>query len=320
MSDCEVAQIRWQSLTNRGVVLAVALKIICYGTLLAAQAAPQQLDPRASALLKAFKDYESALRQLDEEALKKQSKPDIWEEQKKLVGDRLLKDVVDPEAPWAPYLAEPFTNGLSSTDRARELDAQERGDCPTVLLLARQGFFNLYPFLKPAIEQNFSVQLMFQTIVARHSAQRLRRCEAYGRLNRAMTEFARHGKEPELLDNLFPYARPERRQDHDPAQLEWCQGVLELYELAITRDFVPAQRDLLKFLAEPARLSLPPSTEYYLLERTGHRGLKVADAEARYVRIRATLRTKAQKRIEQAARTGDAALARLPYWDCHRFR
>ena len=133
MPNCQVAHSYMQSLVRRGAVLAMALSFICYGMTPTAQAAPKQLDPRASAFLEAFKAYEAA------------------QERPRRRGRRSMSDEIDPESPLAPYFAQPFTDGLNPDDRARALDAQKRGDCRRAVFFLEHGFFNLYPFLRPSL-------------------------------------------------------------------------------------------------------------------------------------------------------------------------
>ena len=223
---------------------------------------------------------------------------------------------VNPEEAWAPYVSEPFTKGLNPADRARLLEAEERGDCGAVYALLKQGFYNLYPFLKPVIERSIRIQSMLVGRMGRPNRSSLNRCIAYKRLNHARFKLERRWRIPDVVDARHLQYDKRRRPPDDPSQRLWCNGIERLYDLAVSDDVVTAQRDLLKFLAQPNRLILLPAIEFYLLERARHRDLKVVGAQARYLKLRTTLPKKVQHRIAAAAETGDIAMAQLPIWSC----
>ena len=298
MLDRQVSGNRWRAGPRLWAALVLPIALICWGQETAAQTTGSVEDPRATAFLESLKALEETSKQ---SSLRIRYLSDVW---------------LSSKSPWAPYLAKPFTAGLSEADRVRELAAQERGDCRTVLRLQKRGFLSLYPFLRLALERNGLAKTTFIMTVAPRHEPGLARCTAYRRLNYARAELARRWKAPYTVDSTQLIGPSVLYEFDDPAQAQWCQGVRTLYDLAISRDFKAAQRDLLALMAEPTRLILQLTAEYYVLERARRRGLVVRDAAERYAHIRQILRPAVQKRIERAAKVGDAEMAKLPRWRC----
>ena len=284
------------------VALAASVILIGYAVAGAARSTSAQVELRAGVFLQAFETYYAA-----------------WKA--KELGDVDNLDAwIAPESPWAPYLAKPFSDGLNESNKLRDLNAQERGDCKEFLALQRNGVLNLYPFLQPAFERNVWVGRIFSAYVVAGRHPGSTRCKANELLNRAGADFARRGKPPDIVDTTALTKAPAGRRYSDKAEADWCLGMSLLYQAAIDKDFAPAQRDVLKLIADPVRLILLPLAEYYLLERARHRLLAIEDAKARYARLQSNLEPKVRERVERAARIGDAASAELPYWGCPRLR
>lgn len=84
---------------------------------------------------------------------------------------------IDSASPWAPFLKQQFSKGLSNEqlDESLTLERQER--CNAVLTLALKGFNKLYPNLALIFLQSRIIDVFEDEIVPRFS-HRYRRCVA----------------------------------------------------------------------------------------------------------------------------------------------
>jgi len=182
--------------------------------------------------------------------------------------------------PWKPYLGRSFFEGLSVPDQKLYLSLQESGDCFSVIQLDLLGFSRLYPFLTPAFERkdirtNFEGNMAFQHSVG------VRRCFAFRSVREASSAKNNINVQKAItlpLKNDRLYSGPFSRSSVRPASNLDLPGrkkenaFMNIYYLAICRNYMPAIRDLEEF-SKKEQIILTPIDKTYLSMRSSELGM-----------------------------------------------
>ncbi len=190
---------------------------------------------------------------------------------------------VNPEfqLPWKPYMNRPFYEGLSLKDKNLYLSLQESGDCLSVVQLDLIGFLTLYPFLTRAFERK-DIRASFEDSIARQFSDGTRRCWALWSGRRASPSNDNVDKPkaitlPLKKDRLSsgPFSRSNVRivSDLNFPKRKKENAFMEIYYLAICRDYMPAIRDLEEYLKKK-EIILTPIDRTYLSIRSAELGMK----------------------------------------------
>jgi len=184
------------------------------------------------------------------------------------------------ENPWKPYLKRPFYEGLSLQDQKLYLSLQDSGDCLSVIQLDLIGFSRLYPFLNPAFERK-DIRTDFEGAVAHRYSQGARRCDALWSVREASSAKNKINVQKAItlpLKNDRLYSGPFSRSSVQPVSDLDLPGrkkenaFMNIYYLAICRDYIPAIRDLEEY-SKKKRIILTPIDKTYLSIRSAELGM-----------------------------------------------
>lgn len=256
-------------------------------------------------------------------------------------GARLsVADRIGFGGPWSLYHRRPFENGLSGLDLDRHLAAQTRRDCSTVAALERRGFLALYPFLSEAFARSDVVRSFEADVLPwSDAALGFRRCRALAALDRALDASRRDGFTPNPVDVRPFMASPKpilydsirimkdlrrkgirsREFELPPANkhdLEICGALQALSSLAVNQSYVPALKDILKFLLERRLLIYSRNAEYYLLELARRLGVRERSFEDRWSSLRLELGQRRRKQIDATVADRSPLRVDWPYVYC----
>ena len=174
-----------------------------------------------------------------------------------------------PFNPFAPYLDKKFLDGLPPSRLKLYEKAKARLNCDAVRDLAREGFLNLHPHLKPAFARE-DVRDSFNRMIALRHFLPLRHCSARKKIADARLFAKDHGitlppfrMEEFLSENLHkqdpPLTKKERWAFHNR-----CAGIAELLLLALEKQYAPSIRAMLELMRGRKAIRLTPLEEYFL--------------------------------------------------------
>ena len=180
------------------------------------------------------------------------------------------------ENPWKPYLGRSFYEGLSLQDQKLYLSLQDSGDCFSVAQLDLLGFSRLYPFLTPAFERK-DIRASFEGNIAFRYSEGVRRCFAFRSARRA--SFPKNNIDvqkaiilPLKGDRIFsgPNIFPISNLGLPETVIK--NAFMNIYYLAICRNYMPAIRDLENY-SKKKKIILTPIDKAYLSIRSAELGM-----------------------------------------------
>jgi len=184
------------------------------------------------------------------------------------------------ENPWTPYMKRPFYEGLSLKDQKLYLSLQKSGDCFSVIQLDLIGFLTLYPFLIRAFERK-DIRASFEGNIAFQHSVGVRRCFAFRSAREASSPKNNINVQKAITlplknDRLYsgPFSRSSVRpvSDIDLPGRKKENALMNIYYLAICRDYMPAIRDLEEY-SKKKQIILTPIDKTYLSIRSAELGM-----------------------------------------------
>lgn len=180
------------------------------------------------------------------------------------------------ENPWKPYLDRPFYEGLSLQNQKLYLSLQDSGDCFSVIQLDLIGFSRLYPFLTPAFERK-DIRASFEGNITFQYSEGVRRCFAFKSARKASFPknnidvqkaivLSLKGDRKFLASNIFPISNLEL------PETVIKNAFMNIYYLAICRNYMPAIRDLENY-SKKKKIILTPIDKAYLSIRSAELGM-----------------------------------------------
>lgn len=195
---------------------------------------------------------------------------------KKPVGQRRWRGA---DSPFAPYLKQPFTDGLSPAERTLSDAAAARADCRTVAALDLIGFQRLYPQLAPAWLAD-EMHDVFRDHVQRGSLASLR-CRAWQDYIGVVLRYRQ--SEPVLSGLALERGLINWPEDSDvPSgtdRAEYTRAIRVLFALAFCENVLPAAADLLT-LHKNGTVLLPDNERSLLAALAQLAGLPLRPSEA----------------------------------------
>ncbi|NKB54220.1 MAG: hypothetical protein GKR97_18750 [Rhizobiaceae bacterium] len=187
-----------------------------------------------------------------------------------------------PDSPLYPYRHRHLDEGLSQQKRAAGFRFQESGDCFGKLQdYAVEGFFGLYPFLKPILKhENLGQRLT--TSIQWYQTAMWERCIYFQNLKKFRSRFDVGAVEPVDGSPVNPWPNlnapiPARIT----ARQEWQFVALSLGTLAFCRSYPPSIKEVLATAFQHGGLAFSTEEAVYLTARASNHGiLSMAEVEA----------------------------------------
>ncbi len=187
-----------------------------------------------------------------------------------------------PDSPLYPYRHRHLDEGLNQDQRASAFRSQESGDCFGKLQdLAVEGFFGLYPFLKPILNHEGLGRRLTISVQWRYTAM-WERCIYFQNLNKFRSRFDDNAFEPvdgSRIDNW------SEQQNPDPtnimARQEWQFVARSLGTLAFCRSYPPSISEVLANAHQEGGLTFSTEEAVYLMAQAAVHGiLSTAEVQA----------------------------------------
>lgn len=140
-------------------------------------------------------------------------------------------------SPWAPYLRQQFTKGLSESDRLLSEKLQTQARCEEVLTLEQRGFIGLFKNLRWAFRHERVLQSFDGKLVPAFSYA-YQRCRARHELVKLIEKEKRKHSGDALFFGRLPNTRVfrERTIDGDSAYARYWRTVYQLYDWLFVRN------------------------------------------------------------------------------------
>ena len=216
------------------------------------------------------------------------------------------------DGPFAPYLKQPFTDGLSPAERSLSDAAAARADCRTVAALDLIGFQRLYPQLAPAWLAD-EMHDVFRDHVQRGS-HAARRCNAWWNLISVVLRYPQ--SEPALSGLALERGLIDWPEDSDAPsdtdRAEYVRAIRALFALAFCENVSSAAADLLA-LHENGIVLLPDNERSLLaaLAKLAGLPLRASEAELAYLVLSNQVRRTQLMRVRHEPQM---VAALLPGW------
>ena len=224
--------------------------------------------------------------------------------------------------PWAPYIAEPPTDGLSARERELYRAALRLGDCQTVIGLQITSLLLRHPEIRSAHAYPSVSEAFVETVVKKSPDYAY--CVARGQLlsvRREVQELRLGSLMPfraDLAVRAIPFeADAATREGRLRSTL--CRAIRTLVGLALRQDHREAIQDLLEPLAQERLAVLPAEIAYYLnlrarrLKLTLRTGEPSGDALAL---LRNKIAPRTRQQIERFSKMRKGRLPDFKLWRC----
>lgn len=164
-----------------------------------------------------------------------------------------------PDSPFYPYHERLFEDGLDAAKLRVLRSAQRKGDCIAAEELVVEGFLDLFPFLKPAFDdQNRHSVLWF--MISKDSRPELGRCLDNRKLRRLFA--SRH---PETIPPV-DFAELNFSKRNDDSRPNDARNVLYGFGVrALCDDYLPSIADLRGIANRSGGVVLTEDEGFYLL-------------------------------------------------------
>ena len=230
------------------------------------------------------------------EKYKKMSSTDLY-------GYEWLKE----PSPFFPYIDTGYDHGLAPDQAKRYQDALNRKDCEAILDLEQEGFFKLYPFLRPAferdnipaVEKGDLIYILRKNII-RIVSPASRYCAEHNRISETFAFAQKHSFSfPPVRSASSPKnKRPAISDIKQRMFTKRCRAMGALIKLAIFDEYSPAIMSLLQLIDQPSVIVLQPNVEYYLRKIAGQLGVKQTNKKSHDRRLRSSLSPKTRMALD----------------------
>ena len=210
-------------------------------------------------------------------------------------------------SPWYGYVQRPFDLGLLRDQRRQYLRFQKLRQCLNVLEFDLLGFLQKHSHLIPVFEKHQAIHHTFLRTVAPRLSRGYQRCVLLGRLKRngffKIKNFEGMAIQVEKNHFLgsFLFGKGGKALKVDLQQV---------FKLAICRDYLPAQLDILSWLDRKLALQISDETSLYLFKRAEKKAVALKEIKG------FDRNTPYKSVIFEAAHTGDIRKLKyaMPYW------